>query len=145
MLVDAPKIICEKPPVYDRIREAGMNFNPSTTIFTYGNAIYNPANIDVSPDLFAHEHTHIRQQAATNGGPDGWWDRYLQDPLFRVQEEAEAYGVQYRYLCGKKNGRQAQIRLLALLAGILSGPTYGHAVSFKDAVRMIDSVKNSTI
>jgi signal transduction histidine kinase len=95
---DEYEVINERPPIWDDVVNAGLKFNPNTTIFTYGRAIYNPAGIDIPDDLHVHECVHMDQQAKMAGGPDAWWGRYLTDPWFRLSQEAEAYGAQFRYL-----------------------------------------------
>ncbi len=132
-------ILIEQPPnnLCEMIMNAGMRFHPDRTIFTYGNTIYNPANLVLSADLIVHEETHMRQQEAM--GAESWWGRYLQEPLFRIQQEAEAYGVQWKYLCTKKKGRVRQLQLLATLAQTLAGPMYGEQITAEGAAKLIQS------
>lgn len=130
-------IIEEQPPknLCDRIRAAGMGFDPAKTVFTYDGAIYNPAKLKLPPDLVFHEETHIRQQASM--GADAWWDRYLADPLFRIRMEAEAYGRQWAYYCKNKKSRDRQLQMLVTLASLLAGPMYGSMITPEGASKMI--------
>jgi hypothetical protein len=134
---DEYEVINERPPIWDDVVNAGLKFNPNTTIFTYGRAIYNPAGIDIPDDLHVHECVHMDQQAKMAGGPDAWWGRYLTDPWFRLSQEAEAYGAQYRYLAKIHKDRNARARILNNLAHLLAGPTYGNSVSLVGAMDMI--------
>ena len=51
-------------------------------IFTYGNTLYSYSPI--SYGLMAHEITHVLQQAKI--GKDVWWEKYLEDPKFRLSK-----------------------------------------------------------
>lgn len=129
------KIINEKPPIFE---EAHKHFeiDDSATIYTYGNAIYNPAGLNISQELIEHESTHARQQKAI-GGPDIWWRNYFDDPNFRFEQEAEAYGRQHEYYCNTHADRNARARHLHLLAVILASPMYKVNVSHNYAMRAI--------
>ena len=128
------KIINEYPPIYDAILSAGMHPNPST-IYAYGDAIYAPHVDPVPPDLIAHESAHCRQQG---NDPDGWWSRYLDDPYFRIDQEAEAYAAQYDYVCQHMvKDRNARARFLQRLAGSLSSPIYGSVITQSSALEAI--------
>ena len=103
-------------------------------IFAYGNTIYNPSGITLSPELQAHEEVHAKQQAFD---PRGWWDRYLIDPQFRLEQELEAHQVEYRTFCRNHKDRNLRNRYLMAIAKRLSGPVYGSIVSQKEARKLI--------
>jgi len=130
------KVIHEYPPIYEAILSAGMRPN-STTIYAYDGNIYAPEVESVPDDLIAHESTHIRQQSTQ---PDAWWSRYLDDPYFRIEQEAEAYAAQYDYVCQHMlKDRNARVRFLQRLAGSLSSPIYGSVISTAVAIDRIRS------
>lgn len=133
------KIVNELPPekLLNGIRAAGMAPDLTRTFFTYGDTIYNPGGMNLPDHIIEHEEVHCDQQAAYAGGVDGWWSRYLLDPLFRVQQEAEAYGMQYRYMCAHQKDRNARTRILLDLAGFLSGPMYGRTINRQAAADLI--------
>lgn len=118
----------------DMILEAGMNPNLATVIFTYGDTIYNPGNVNIPEYLIVHESTHTEQQG---NDPDSWWARYVKDPYFRLQQEVEAYGNQFAFMCETVRDRNKRSRLLLELGHILSGPTYGNMITREGAMRMI--------
>ena len=123
----------EKPPIYDQIVQAGMN--PSlNAIYTYGDTIYVPSGREVPDDIIAHEETHCDQQGAD---PDAWWSRYLDDPYFRIQQETEAYAVQYDFICETTKDRNWRDKILRRMATVLSGPTYGNVIGSQSAYSMI--------
>lgn len=127
------EIVIGNPPIYNAIIGAGLR--PSaTTIYTYGDKIYNPNNIFIPDHLMVHEAEHSRQQGAD---PDYWWGRYLSEPYFRLAEEIKAYHAQYVFACHKHKDRNTRVRFLWQLASSLSGPMYGNIISQITAERMI--------
>lgn len=151
------RIINEKPPVYDAIVENGMR-PTETTIFAYGDAIYNPGGIEIPPYLIEHEETHCAQQSDKENMlkyidpseriddeklkqkmADAWWGRYLTDPYFRIEQEAEAYARQYDFMCGMIRDGNARTRLLFDLGRILASGIYGSVVKADHARQMIKS------
>lgn len=120
----------EKPPIYDDAK-AAFNFNEKTTIFTYGDTIFNPAGINVTLDLQAHEAVHERQQTGMHlhaklvkNGPKRWWKQYIKDADFRFQQELEAYRAQYKYIKTQIKDRNRLNEYLVALARELKGPMY---------------------
>lgn len=131
------RIINEVPPNLDQIHAAGLFPDLSKTIFTYGDAIYNPAGKEVPKYLVAHEETHAEQQARMPGGPEAWWRKYLSDPAFRISQEAEAYATQLRYMARSKKNLGARMRILLELGHVLAGSTYGKVIAVEDAIKLI--------
>ena len=78
------KIIRDYPPNIEAIR-AEFELNPRV-VFTYGETIYNPGGGKITDDLMVHEETHAKQQG---DDPGAWWDRYLVDVDFRLNQEVE--------------------------------------------------------
>jgi hypothetical protein len=132
-------IINERPPIYDALRRAGMNFNEKYTIFTYGDAIYNPAGLTLLAETIAHEEHHMKQQREIEGGPDAWWDRFIRDAMWRIQQEAQAYKVQYDFVCKSKKSTTGRLHKLVAYAGILGGSAYGNVVTPQAALKIIQS------
>lgn len=100
--------------------------------FTYGDTIY--AKRDLSFGLVAHEIIHIIQQK--NIGKDIWWRRFLNDFLFRLEQEVEAYRNQYRvYKLNDPVGAEVE---LERIAQDLSGKMYGNIVDFDRAKELIN-------
>ena len=106
-------------------------------IYTYGDTIYNPSGVDLPDHLIAHEETHSTQQGAD---PDAWWDRYLQDPYFCIEQETAAYARQYAYICATVRDRNQRNRILLDLSRILAGPVYGNVIGTTDAYKKIKSL-----
>lgn len=119
------KILNEKPPMLEDILGVGMNPNLDNVIFTYGDTIYNPSGRYIPDYLIEHESVHTKQQG---DDPDAWWDRYLRDPYFRLDQELDAYARQYWYTCQKVKDRNKRNLILIDIAKSVSGETYGNMV-----------------
>ncbi len=91
------KIIKEYPPNYQRIKQV---FNPpENVIYCYGDKIYNPSDAKIEDHLLIHEGVHEKQQKFI--GVEAWWERYLTDKDFRLEQELEAYATQYNFIKSK--------------------------------------------
>jgi len=131
------KIKNEKPPIYENAC-AAFRINPKTVIFTYGDTIYNPNNLDLPDDIIAHEMVHVAQQKANDKDAELWWGKFLRDPEFRLAQELEAYSKQYNFICKKKTqNKQIRFNVLKRYSEILSGGLYGNCVSFNRAMQLI--------
>ena len=128
------KIVNEKPPIFDKIIAAGMSPSLDSTIFTYGDIIYNPSGQPIPDHLIAHEATHTKQQGEF---PKTWWGKYLSDEKFRFEQEAEAYANQYAFICKTVKDRNIRVKILYELARILAGPTYGNIITRTKAMELI--------
>jgi hypothetical protein len=130
----AIKIAVAYPPNFREITQAfpkvrGMH----GVIFTYGDTIFNPSGIDITPSLLAHESVHSKRQGAD---PQSWWAKYLTDEQFRFLEELIAHRVEYR-IASHGQGRRDRRVLLAHIAGRLAGPLYSHMVNRDEAKKLI--------
>lgn len=131
------KILEERPPIWDQVISR-WNINPESTVFTFGDTLYNPGKNPIPEHLMRHEETHSVQQGHTDEGAAKWWVRYLDDPHFRIDQEAEAFAVQYLYFCNNvSHDRNQQARFLFEMAARLSSPTYGSVIGSTDATKMI--------
>ena len=138
------KILNTFPPNYDLIQIA-LDPEPHA-IFCYGDTIYNPSGREITPDVEFHEEIHMRQQG---NDINGWYTQYLQDPQFRLEQELEAYGEQYKYAkeridamdeLATEQGKKLQVGKNKLLtwglesmALALAGVSYGNLISFGEA------------
>jgi hypothetical protein len=125
----------ERPPIWDSAC-ATFEITPKT-IFTYGNAIYNPFEINITEDLIAHETIHAAQQGGNDKDAALWWGKYLREPSFRLDQESKAYAAQYKYFCTVYKDRNKRMRILFDLARTLCGPLYGQCSSHLNAVSLI--------
>lgn len=96
------------------------------TIMVWGDTIY--TEYALPPHLLEHEKVHIRQQKDKLRGLI-WWFRFTVSKKFRLEQEIEAFKVQYKTLGGKDS--------LYNIAMHLSGPLYGNMISFDEATKRI--------
>lgn len=120
------KIVNANPPNYEQICKAipAVRLNRGI-IFTYGAILYVPSGVEIPDHLMAHEETHTVQQG---WDVDKWWDRYLTDTEFRLQQEVEAYQNQYAVLLDKYSRQQRRF-ILSKISEDLSGAMYGKLIS----------------
>lgn len=132
------QISSEKPLVWEGANELfQLEKNKIAAVFTYGNTIYNPFNCPLTPELIRHEETHMLQQQGSSEVAKIWWQNFLQDPQFRIEQEAEAYGAQYKLHCQMEKNKRKQYMYLARLADMLAGPMYGYSVPYLEAAQKI--------
>ena len=125
------KIKKQKPPNFGEIIKAFPSVNWERPLaFAYGDTVYH--NLEkMTEHLLIHESTHLHQQEFGKKTKE-WWDKYIQDPHFRVSQEIEAYGNQYKFVKARTNARGAD-NFLDQCAHALSGEIYNNAISFAEA------------
>ncbi len=127
-------IVRGTPPNFREIVAVFPAAKREGVIFTWGDTVYVNGVPELNPQLKAHEAIH-KQQQERMGGPQQWWDRYLIDPPFRLEEELAAHRAEYRTL--KHIDRNQAARALDFIAERLSSPLYGGMISKQDARRAI--------
>lgn len=127
------EIVKEYPPNIEKIKKIA-NLEGKQIVFTYGKTIYNPTGAVIPRNLELHEEVHAKQQGRDI---EQWWDKYLSDEKFRLEQEVEAYKVQYKYVTEHGADRDTKREFLRHICQDLSGPVYGHIVSFEQAKQLI--------
>lgn len=133
------------PPNYELIVAAIPEVKDAQPVFCYGLDIYNPYRHQLDEHIVAHESVHFVQQLKV-GGPDLWWQRYLEDPKFRFEQELEAYQRQLKSF--KQSWTHTGVRRIHLpykfvkaygrmLANSLSSPMYGSVVNVARARHLL--------
>jgi hypothetical protein len=129
------KIVNSFPPNYSLICAAIPEVAAEdNVVFTYGDTIYNPYGGEIQDHLHLHESIHEEQQKEL--GADGWWHKYLADKKFRLEQEIEAYQIQYKFVF-KTYGRVTATDFLREIAGDLAGAAYGDIIDRKQARKAI--------
>lgn len=128
------RIVVDHPPIWDEAAERFGLRPDAQVIFSWGDLIYNPNSIVVTPSLLAHEEVHGARQ-----GTDvvGWWRRYLDEAEFRLAEEVPAHQVEYRVAMEHARNRHERRSLRRAIAARLASPLYGHLVTRAMANRLI--------
>jgi hypothetical protein len=124
------RILNEEGPMWKKLQEY-FDFDTTKTVYTYGDILYNPAGVDVDMFLMIHEMRHEAQQRTM--GVEKWWDKYLADAVFRAQQEAEAYGAQYRAYCEMQQDRNARERYLHRLYVHMASGMYKLSMHSREA------------
>jgi hypothetical protein len=99
------------------------------TIFTLYPFIY--TNNKLTPDLLAHENTHLKQQEKI--GVKEWVRQFLEEPAQRIKIEAEAYKKQIQSIKGK----QQQWKCRQWASQTLSSALYGNIISYQEAYNIL--------
>lgn len=133
-------IIKKYPPNYREIEKV-FDLEGLRPVFTWGSEIYNPHDVPVSEDLMVHEEVHEARQGKD---PQAWWDKYLVDPEFRLKEEVEAYGMQYKFIRAKTSVK-VQAMVLASFGRILASKLYGEIIDQAVAESKIRNAAKYTI
>lgn len=135
--VDELKVVDDYPPIYDKIKavfpvKAGV-------IYSWGRTVYAPGSKGtIPPELMRHELVHGQRQL---NDIEGWWEQYLHDPEFRLQEEIPAHQAEYRYILEYGNRNQKRV-MLKEISKRLASPLYGNMITPKDAKKIIQDVLN---
>jgi hypothetical protein len=135
------RIINEKPPVWDSVC-ATFGIQPVNVLFTYGDIIYNPDAVNIPDHIIVHEEVHEEQQKRDGMTPELWWGKFLRDRDFRLDQESEAYGVQYAFICKYVKDRNQRHKFLHQLATTLSGPLYERCIGLIEAMKLIKERAN---
>lgn len=111
-----------------------FNVRGKPVIFTWGNIIYNPQRIKLTPELRVHERVHCERQGSDI---EGWWRRYLADPEFRLVEEIPAHRKEYLVYAGTHSNQNHRRQFLHDVAMRLSSPLYGNVITYDKAVAAV--------
>jgi hypothetical protein len=128
----------EKPEIYDLLKtNFGVNWNKGV-IITYGDTIY--CKWKVKEPKLTHEKVHIKQQKEM--GVDEWWDKYLSDEQFRLQQELEAYKAEIEWIKENVKGFVLKDKMISKIIMDISSDMYGGIISFNKAKNKLKIGKN---
>lgn len=129
------KLSKEIPEVYPQLREYfGVRFED--VLIAYGDTIH-CVNDSLPEHCIAHELVHLEQQQTM--GVKEWWDKYLIDPTFRLEQEIPAYRAQIAYLKEHTElmPRDERRQWIKKLKNDLCGSMYGNLITSADADRLL--------
>lgn len=124
----AVKVEVAYPPNYDEIAKKFPL--KKGVIFTYGDTIYNPDDVEISRHLYAHESIHATRQGIT---PHIWWHSYLNDTQFRYEEELMAHRMEFFVAAHGTKDLNLRNKHLTYIAMRLCSPLYGLGISMARA------------
>lgn len=116
-----------------------FNVDKKYVIIAYGDTIYCPEN-GMSKDLLQHELTHCERQGFNKQSAERWWQKYMEDEDFRLQEELIAYRNQYKFCEKVYKDRNKRAKILWALAKELSSDLYGNIINFSDSLSKLKSI-----
>lgn len=105
-------------------------------IIAYGDKIFCPEK-GLSQDLIVHELVHCERQQFNEQSAERWWQKYMEDKDFRLNEEVLAYRQQYKFCEKVYKDRNARARILFALTGELAGERYGKLCARSEAFALI--------
>lgn len=139
-------IIPDKPPNFDAI-VAKFPFALNEGIsFSWGlNAggapvVYCPSLTRIPPlhgVIKAHENVHCQRQGKDEGAIRAWWERYLEDDMFRFEEEVLGHRAEWRAWRTYETDPRKLEHWKHDVASKLAGPLYGNLVTVEFARRML--------
>ena len=125
-------IVRAYPPNFEAILKRFPVAINKGVFFSYGDKIYNPSGVPITKQLRAHEAEHGRRQIII--GVEQWWDRYINEPRFLLDEEIYAHHAEWRTAL-----RTIGPGVMRSIAGRLSGPLYGNMIKYETAVEAIQT------
>lgn len=131
------QIVVANPPNIEALEAAFPAIRGRPVIFCWGETIYNPKGIELGPELIAHERVHSERQGRERDSIVDWWTRYIDDALFRYEEELLAHRAEYQHMRRETRDRNAKAGALDSVARKLAHPIYGGVTTYQKARRAI--------
>lgn len=122
-----------QPPYYDKICAAFPVAAGLGVIFSWGDKVYipKPKGENWSDALRAHEAVHGERQVKI--GVEPWWDLYIANAEFRLQEEIPAHIAEYVEFYRNEKSRNYRRTMLHSIASRLASPLYGRLIRYDQA------------
>lgn len=155
------RIVHEFPPLYAEMQAAFPGMRGIKPIFAWGDVIYNPHRIAITPQLEVHESVHAERQLKfrlpehtdaaiaeletradfQHWRVEAWWRRYMADPAFRLMEELLAHAAEYRaYIDSPTCNRHIRRAALKAIAQRMASPLYGTGEAFGGLISVHDAM-----
>lgn len=128
-------IVSGRPPNHARILKRFPMANRKGTIFSYGDRVYVIGEPTLPPELRAHEAVHLQRQQEV--GLDAWWERYLEDNAFVLQEEIPAHRAEYGVLRATVKDRNVLNAHFSAIVNRLASPLYGSLITQVQARQLL--------
>lgn len=121
-------VVHDRPPLWDEIVAAFPQARNPGVIFSWGDRIFDPSGDHLPPDLLAHEAVHGERQGTNEQKIRDWWQRYIEDPSFRLAEEIPAHQAEFRWLIEHGNRSQRR-KALRHVTERLAAPLYRYGIT----------------
>jgi len=129
-------VVASVPPMYDEVIDRFPAVIGAAVVFSYGDKVYNPQAIRVPYEILAHEAVHADRQEIY--GVEKWWDSYLTDDVFRLEEEFDAHLLEHEMLQEWCRNRAERRQYEAIMSKKLASPIYDFRqprLAMRDALR----------
>lgn len=128
------KVIKAYPPNFATLAKAFPIKGRPGILYAFGDKLYNPSGVKVTPWIMAHEMVHGERQQDEGMYLEKWWDEYINYPDFRLKEELLAHRAEWKEY---QKYVTAGGTYLDAISTRLSSPLYGSLLSFEEAKRRI--------
>lgn len=128
------EIVNDFPPNYGDIEKAFPAIKGKKIAYCWGEKIFIPVFFEVPPEVIKHESVHRYYQG---GAPGIWWDIYLKDAEFRLDQELLGHQAQYQDFCSRVLDRNKRHVYLHRIATFLASPIYGSIITQPEAMKRI--------
>lgn len=129
------KVIKAYPPNFAELAKHFPIKGRPGILYAFGDTLYNPSGVKVTPWIMAHEEVHGKRQ--WEFGLPAWWATYITHPEWRLKEELLAHQAEMRMFQAHNSGFGVWVHYLNNIATRLSSPLYGSLLSFEEAKRRI--------
>ncbi len=119
------------PPNYKDLN-ARFRVRGKPVIFAWGDTIFNPSRVKITPELMRHEAVHGARQR--DMGIENWWADYLDQTIFRFNEELLAHQEEWRARLEAVGHDETYLRAISHR---LAGPLYGNICGVATARELI--------
>jgi len=123
----------EIPDIYWELKKHFKINWKKGVIITYGDTVY--CKWKIKEPKITHEKVHIKQQKEM--GVEKWWDKYIKDKEFRLDQELEAYKAEVEWIKDNVKGFVLKDKMIAKVIMDLSSDMYGGIIKFNEAKELL--------
>lgn len=135
-MVDDFEVVNSNPPNIDQVDLKFKVKNEKGIIYAYGGKIYNPSGLTIPKHLLVHEGVHLFRQGRDS---DRWWESYINNPVFRLDEEIYAHRAEWGQYVKENLDRNVRAKYFHFMCQRLSGPLYDNMITFAEARKRLSS------
>lgn len=127
------EIIHELPEIYDRLHRTFNVEWDKGIIIAYDGKIY--CKLNPPSQKIYHEMVHLQEQKEL--GNEIWWEMYITNDKFRLDEELKAYRAEVKFIKKAIKNRNDAFEMIRNIAHDLSSEIYGNIISKDEALKLI--------
>lgn len=127
-------IIKQPPKIYKLIKNKFKVQYEDVVIAYYPNIYVKEGKLPFHK--LTHEKVHLERQKEI--GVEEWWNRYLNIPMFRLDEELRAYRAEIKDIIESNMSKVYKEELIEQLLKDLTGEMYGSIIDYDTAKIMLN-------